>query len=259
MNIVPGSTRRHLHAVPADRAGLTMIELVVVIGIIGVLVALLLPAVQAARGSARRMSCANNARQVGIGLIHHSDVHGALPSGTGSIAGMYPFQGWLAKVLPFIEQRAIADETEQSYVAQRLPFGAVNHYHLATHIRAFSCPEDSRTLNVVLSAKNGILVGPAALLGVNGENHTVSNGVLYYRSAIRLADVTDGLSNTIAFGERPLSPGNDFGWWYAGVGFDGLGTADHTLGLYEIGPSGAPDRAYASICGRNCLACGDLQ
>jgi hypothetical protein len=65
-------------------------------------------------------------------------------------------------------------------------------------------------------------------------NHERQDGVLYYDSHTRLADVTDGLSATVVFGERPISPGFDLGWWYAGSGVDDYGTADHTLGSNEI-------------------------
>lgn len=223
------------------RSAFTLVELLVVIAIIGVLVALLLPAVQAARGAARRTSCANNSKQIALALMAHCDIHGSLPAGTGNALGARPYQGWFAAALPYAEQTAVYDETERSFAVRRLPFGAVNHLHVATAIRTFACPEDARSATAVISKRYGFLVGPTAFMGVNGDNHNLVNGVLFYASQVRLAEVTDGLSNTLVFGERPISPGHDFGWWYAGMGFDGYGTADHTLGVAELGPSTHPE------------------
>src|SRR5436309_2309436 len=94
------------------RKGFTLVELLVVIAIIGVLVALLLPAVQAAREAARRAQCFNNLRQISVAVHHFTEVNRKLPpyfgvfpeSGTNSVEG-----GWFVHLLPFIEQRSITD------------------------------------------------------------------------------------------------------------------------------------------------------
>ena len=70
-------------------------------------------------------------------------------------------------------------------------------------------------------------------MGSNGTDFTSEDGVLYLDSRVRFSAVTDGLSNTLLFGERPPSPFFDLGWWYAGVGFRGTGATDHTLGVLE--------------------------
>lgn len=219
------------------RTAFTLVELLIVIAIVGILTALLLPAVQSARGAARRMNCASNSKQIVLALGMHADVHATLPPGTGGSLGPRPYQGWFALLLPYLEQQAVYSEMEKSFAARRFPFGSVNHLHVGTSIRAFGCPEDSRSLQAIVSRAHGFMVGTTSFQGVNGENRAKCNGVFYYDSSIRYADVTDGLSNTFAFGERPISPGHDLGWWYAGVGIDGRGTGDHTLGSIEVGPS----------------------
>src|SRR5947199_6053705 len=91
------------------RTGFTLVELLVVIAIIGVLVALLLPAVQQARESARRMSCQNNIKQLGIALHNHHDTKNTFPTGalnTG-INGTPCYTTWTIEILPFMEQQAL--------------------------------------------------------------------------------------------------------------------------------------------------------
>src|SRR6476646_4881676 len=100
------------------RRGFTLVEWLVVIAIIGVLVALLLPAVQAAREAARRMHCQNNLKQIGLGWHQHTDTHGHLPTGgwgwgwvgdADQGAGINQTGSWPFNILPFIEQKAIYD------------------------------------------------------------------------------------------------------------------------------------------------------
>src|SRR6266516_911571 len=109
---------------PSSRAcrGFTLVELLVVIAIIGVLVALLLPAVQSARESARRMQCSNNVRQIGLALHNFHDANQTLPPGavdpaTAARAAFVKFNipttvihGWAVFVYPFMEQKALSDQ-----------------------------------------------------------------------------------------------------------------------------------------------------
>src|SRR5687767_3451124 len=85
-----------------QRRGFTLVELLVVIAIIGILIALLLPAVQAARESARRAQCTNNLKQIGLGVHNHEDAKGKLPAAFSAATGL----SWHVNILPYIEQGA---------------------------------------------------------------------------------------------------------------------------------------------------------
>src|SRR3954454_21844016 len=116
------------------RHGFTLIELLVVIAIIGVLVALLLPAVQMAREAARRTQCTNNLKQMGIAMHNHHDTEGTFPYG----AFNSPQSTWTFRVLPYLEQTAIFNAlnmTKQWYQAE-------NNTVVGMTISLFLCPSD---------------------------------------------------------------------------------------------------------------------
>jgi prepilin-type N-terminal cleavage/methylation domain-containing protein len=131
--------------------GFTLVELLVVIAIIGVLVALLLPAVQAAREAARRMQCANNLKQISLALISHADAKGALPAATqfrpGKAAGSLTFPPepdngpggtWVLEILPYIEQQALYARFDRT----RPCSDPVNFPVLGTSLPFLICPSD---------------------------------------------------------------------------------------------------------------------
>jgi prepilin-type N-terminal cleavage/methylation domain-containing protein/prepilin-type processing-associated H-X9-DG protein len=133
----------------SKRRGFTLVELLVVIAIIGVLVALLLPAVQAAREAARRMQCSNNLKQVGLGLITYADVKKALPAATqfnpkkiGASFPPPPPNGpggtWVLEILPFVEQQALYARFDRT----RTPSDPKNFPVLETPIPFLICPSD---------------------------------------------------------------------------------------------------------------------
>src|SRR5438477_7220646 len=126
----------HMNAISGrGRGGFTLVELLVVIAIIGVLVALLLPAVQAAREAARRMSCGNNLRQVGLALQNYHDVTNCLPVARNP----YPLvHSALSRILPFVEQgnvHQLVDYTQPLTAAANQPA-------LESPIKLFICPSD---------------------------------------------------------------------------------------------------------------------
>ena len=212
--------------------GLTLLELIVVISVIGVLVSLLLPAIQAARGTARRLACSNNFRQVAIAMLMHHDTRKQFPPGTDQFGGRHNSQGWPAKLLPFLEEQPRYSSIELAFSASNNPFDVTTHPQLSQPMPIFGCVEDPRTLQTEISRIHQIPVGSMAMQGNSGTNGLSEDGVLYYNSRTRLADITDGTSQTLLFGERPPSFGVDYGWWYAGVGAYG-GILDHHIGTNE--------------------------
>ncbi len=128
--------------------GFTLVELLVVIAIIGVLVALLLPAVQAAREAARRTQCANNMKQIGLALINYVDVKKTLPASAGwpSLPNTFgqPIKGgtWVVEILPFIEQQALYDRYDLTKSVTGSAGDMVNHNLYGTPMPFLVCPSD---------------------------------------------------------------------------------------------------------------------
>ncbi len=204
------------------RLGFTLIELLVVIAIIGVLVALLLPAVQAARESARRMQCSNNLRQIGIATHTFHDSLGFLPPAFIGDNSDTPhgWATWAALILPYIDGSNQYALWDVRYRVDQQPAAAVQ-----TQIKTYICP--SRPLPVLsisdFSAAGGSLSDYAASFGT-AANYTKSNGAIIpnmpfvaldsngnwmvtkWEGQTRLADLTDGTSNTFLFGEKHIRP-----------------------------------------------------
>jgi prepilin-type N-terminal cleavage/methylation domain-containing protein len=198
-----------------QRAAFTLVELLVVIGIIGVLVALLLPAVQAAREAARRMQCSNHLRQIGIALHNYADAARALPAGYNGLP--YPpsptthfrWSG-LAALTPYLEQTAISqslDFTVPLFGPATMNFDVFpqNRAAVATRLKVFLCPSDTgKTIAADRGPSNYML---CAGDGSNGGNLYDATGTFYASSWLRLAQVTDGLSNTVFGSETLLGTG----------------------------------------------------
>jgi prepilin-type N-terminal cleavage/methylation domain-containing protein len=219
-------------------AGFTLVELLVVIGIIGVLVALLLPAVQAAREAARRASCVNNLKQMGLALHGYHDAHGTLPPGgimEGPCCETKSHTSWTIAILPFVEEDAVYAR----YVQAAFNEDTVNAPVREALIDVFTCPSepDARSLRnresgpgmallwapgsyramTGLSADGnwwGNFLGgmPRLPISFRGPLHTVGNpGPAHgdVLSTVRFSEISDGLSKTIAIGERSVELNDD--------------------------------------------------
>ena len=184
-------------------AGFTLIEVVVTIAIIGVLAALLLPAVQSSRDAARRTACKNQLRQLGLALHMYHEVHRCFPAGAYAMGPSFPMQsgwGWGAMLLPYVEQDAIYKQINFG-----LGTGLGNNLALiATPISLFRCPSEigSETISCMAPAP---AISPSPYQVASG-NYCGSEGVLGAMSCVRIAQITDGTSNTLMLGERVVQP-----------------------------------------------------
>jgi Protein of unknown function (DUF1559) len=196
---------------------------------------LLVPAVQRAREAAARAQCLNNLKQIGIAAHHYHDVIGSFPAGIRSQGGRDPylFSSWLTALLPYVEQDPLWAQTKIAYGQSRSPFKNPPHVGLATPIKIFSCPSDPRSDQVHMAPIDQFLVATTSYLGVEGKDLTTLDGVFYRDSHTRIAEITDGTSQTLLAGERPPSANLQFGWWYAGVGQRFSGSVDVVLGVEE--------------------------
>jgi prepilin-type N-terminal cleavage/methylation domain-containing protein/prepilin-type processing-associated H-X9-DG protein len=202
-------------------AGFTLVELLVVITIIGILIALLLPAVQAAREAARRMQCCGNFKQVGLALQNYHSTHNCFPQGTtNSLQLNYEGFGWGARILPYLEFQSIFDRIDwnSNGWGGTSPTNAavVNKLVVPTYDCPSSpCPQMSAYSNPDM-VQIGCMVGIAgAIPDVGSQNRCdppttptpnaadrhAWNGVLFGHSNVRIGDITDGTSNVICVGE----------------------------------------------------------
>jgi prepilin-type N-terminal cleavage/methylation domain-containing protein/prepilin-type processing-associated H-X9-DG protein len=216
------------------RQGVTLIEMLLVIAIIGALIGLLMPAVQKARGAALRVVCANNLGQIGLALHQYHDSEGVLPPGFSSRGSAQPFprMTWLTRLLPYIEQPQLWHATVGAYDDNPVSYQNPPHIGLATPVKVYQCPMDPRVSRAQITHFNWS-VALTSYVGVLGTSFDRIDGVLYLDSRVRLADITDGTSNTLMVGERPPSADKWFGWWYTGLGQFATGSDDMLLGVRE--------------------------
>ncbi len=209
------------------RKGFTLIELLVVIAIIAILVALLLPAVQQAREAARRSSCKNNLKQIGLALHNYHDTHRTFPMGNqrqdnrascghsseASFAANRTL--WGAHILPFLEQTALYEQidfgqggTGPECTGPGSGRGGANTAALQVELAAYRCPSDPGS-----KLDTGETDGPTSYLACIGANvrqraksgpgNFMNDGdsVLFLNSKTKFRDITDGSSNTMVISE----------------------------------------------------------
>ena len=219
------------------RRAFTLLELIVVIAIIGILLGLLLPAIQKVRESASRAKCQNNLKQLSLGLTLFENQHEVYPPGLGAHKDQRfqtpnsPFEkrmpspnhlrfgSWYMWILPNIEQQSLFDNIPQTSAPNGNIAGldASNFFKDIGNLTYFICPSDPRTRKSWSSGQpNGWYAGVAGTsipnwLNPNGVHR--GDGILYWRSRTKVSQITDGLSNTALLGEHPPDPSLWWGWW----------------------------------------------
>ena len=231
-----------------DRRGFSLVELLAVLGVIGVLVGLALPAVQAARDTASRAACQNRLRQVGLGLHNYHATRGRFPSSSFGVnpAAVGPATpdevlSWMVNTLPHLEQQALYDQAYTACRAERLAYLDPPHAGNATPVAAFTCPVDQR-LTRPLTTPTGRSVALASYIGVAGSGlapnvargQRAPGGGFDWDQAVRLTDITDGTSNTIHVAERPPPDTAQAGDWYqCSWGREDFAGPTGTMHLYQ--------------------------
>jgi prepilin-type N-terminal cleavage/methylation domain-containing protein len=203
-------------APPRQRQAFTLIELLVVIAIVGVLLSLLLPAVQKVREASLRTQCANNLHQIGLAVQAYHDAYSMFPRGgtndvypTGSTNPLATAGdpnnrqqwSWAYRILPYLEQEALFNESVTSVVEK-------------TPVKVYYCP--SRRAPIAYNGKAKIDYAGNAGTSANGTNgvivrsdyldFTSTPAIPVTFSSVRIATVTDGASNTLLVGEKQLDP-----------------------------------------------------
>jgi len=190
--------------------GFTLVELLVVIAIIGVLIALLLPAVQQAREAARRMQCSNNLKQIGLALHNYENTHRVFPPGHCRDTNGAPDASTHAFILPFLEQGNSYKLFDFSY---SINGSAVNAEATRQLITAYQCPSDIQPAGNSI-AGSSTKYGGASYMQSLGSTATMLeseidaglSGPFFRNSATKFADITDGTSNTALFSEIKKGP-----------------------------------------------------
>ena len=202
---------------PANRQGLSLVEVLIVIGVMGLLLSLLIPAVQAARAAMDRLRCRTNLKQIGLALQQFHSEHGRLPPVRGMFQPLQPQYSirWEVVVLPYLGQAGLYDNAKAAYRSNFNSMTNPPHTGIDQIIGVYRCPADER-LNRPQQDADGVWAGYTSYLGVGAARR--HRGMLPFLNATQLGitfhQVVDGLSNTIMVGERPPPDSFQAGKWY---------------------------------------------
>lgn len=217
--------------------GFTLVELLVVIAIIGILVALLLPAIQAARESARRMNCADHLREIGVAMHNHHGTYGALPPGVSDATPYWGQGNWQVSILAYIEQGSLREQYFDYGIAN-----GRNYYHndnldgaTGKQLPTLLCPSDSpNTGGWPANPRSTTYHNYVANFGNTGIDESANWQVATYLGItfkgapftrgrpLRLENIMDGSSNTLMASEVIQGQRHDLRgctWWGTGSGF----------------------------------------
>jgi prepilin-type processing-associated H-X9-DG protein len=217
-------------AVVGIRCAFGSVEVLVVLGLIGVLLGLALPAVQAARERASRMACQNNLKQIGLALHSYHDVHSRFPpeheiqpKPTHDPETMLT---WMALILPYVDESGLWQVSVQACNKDSYPCDNPPHVGYGTVVRSFVCPSDGRLFSPLQGAGQPA-AGFTSYIGIGGIPGVIFGNVLLNPPVpgplgqfigVRLIDIRDGASQTLLAGERPPPASLQAGRWYPGNG-----------------------------------------
>jgi prepilin-type N-terminal cleavage/methylation domain-containing protein len=249
----------------ARRRGFTLIELLVVIAIIAILIALLLPAVQQAREAARRTECRNHLKEMGLALHNYHDTFGAFPIGHQHIGhfdgnltnanGGSAF-GWSYYILPYVDQAPLYNQFNSSFPIFNagMPQAVANGALAGTPLQMFRCPSDEmpdtentgavadahdlpqHAMSSYKACAGSFFDGTNQAATVAGGEQRI-NGLFFRDSRVKIRDITDGTSNTIAVGEvryESAANGRLYGSWNVDFGY-AQGNGPRLLAVVEFG------------------------
>lgn len=203
---------------PFGRRGISLVELLVVISLIGMLIGMLLPAIQQARDAGARAECASNLRQLALALFQYHETEGHFPP-PAKIYAPEPdcalvSLGWMTLILPYAGEEPLWHATIAACRSEPNTTVSPPHYAMRSVVKPFGCSADWLSAEPQRDS-NGIIGSFSSYMGVAGGKN--ADGILTSKDRVRFGDIRDGSSNTMMVGERPTPGALNAGWWYTTI------------------------------------------